>query len=160
MSFQLTFEVDGDVQLSRSFSRWADDVKDLKGAFEQIAKDFHQVVEKKQFESQGSYGSGGWVPLNPAYAEWKARNFPGKSIMVLSGLLKESLLGDNPWSIKDIQPLEMRLGTRLKYAVYHQRGTRKTPRRPVVELTESDKTRWTKIIHRQLVDQAKEAGLL
>ncbi len=165
MPFELTFEVAGDIQLARSFSRFADDVKDLSEAFTEIAQDFHQTVEKKQFESEGSYGSGGWKPLsdNPAgkgYATWKARNFPGRSLLVQTGLLKGSLMGENPYGIEDIQPLQLKVGTKLEYALYHQKGTSKMPARPVIDLTEADKTRFTKIIHKHLVEQAKEAGLL
>ncbi len=157
---ELRVDVAGDVQLARSFSRFADDVKDLSDAFREIAKDFHEVVERKQFESEGSYGSGGWAALSPDYAEQKARDFPGRPLLVRTGLMKESLLGENPWSIEDIQPLQMKVGTKLEYAIYHQKKTSKMPARPVIDLTEEDKRRFTHIIHKSLVAQAKEAGLL
>ncbi len=165
MPFALTFEVAGDVQLERSFSRFADNVKDLSEAFAEITQDFHQVVETKQFESEGAYGSGGWKPLsdNPegkGYATWKAKNYPSRPLLVLSGLMKESLLGDNPWSITRIEPLRLEVGTKIPYAIYHQKGTGKMQARPVIDLTEDDKTRFVKLIQKTLVKQAKEAGLL
>jgi len=163
MPFELNLVVEGDVQLLRSFRKFADNVKDLSEAFREIAQDFHQTVERKQFESEGAYGSGGWAPLSEEYASWKAKNFPGRPLMVLSGDLKESLMGENPWAIEDIQPLQLRLGTKIKYAVYHQSlKPRKTklPRRPLIDLTEADKKRFTRIVHKHLIDQAKEAGLL
>jgi len=155
MAFELTFEVMGDVQLQRSFSRFTEDIKDFTPALEDIYQDFLEG-ERKQFESEGNTGSGGWAPLSPAYAAWKAQNFPGAPIMVRTGLLKESLLGNNPWSVKDIQPLGATFGTRIPYAAYHQTGTRKMPARPLVQLTEDQKTRWTKIIHRWLVEKVKQ----
>lgn len=174
MAFELNLDLSGDTQLMAGFSRFADDVKDLSEAFREIAQDFHQTVEKKQFETEGAYGSGGWKPLsdNPpgkGYASWKAKNYPGRPLLVQSGLMKESLMGENPYSIEDIQPLQMRLGTQIKYALYHQKGTSKMPARPVIALSPSviagreispDVTRWSKIIHKHLFDQAKEAGLL
>jgi len=54
----ITFEVLGDKQVSRSFTRFTEDVKDLSAAFREIVKDFHKS-EQRQFESQGGYGAGG-----------------------------------------------------------------------------------------------------
>ena len=85
----ITFEVAGDEQLKRSFSRFGEQAKDLSEPFREIVKDFHKI-EKRQFESEGSYGSGGWQPLSPRYAAWKAKKHPGRPLMVVSGLLKES----------------------------------------------------------------------
>jgi len=159
--FKLTFEVDGDVQLERSFARFAENVKDAREPFREIAIDFHEI-EREQFESEGGRGSGGWKPLSHDYAEWKAENFPGAKIMVQSGLLKGSLTGENPWSIESIEPLQMTLGTKLGYAKYHQRGGRKLPQRWLIDLTESDKKRWTDIFHSWLVKQANKefAGIM
>ena len=155
--FVLQFDVLGDKQIQRGFSRFADDVKDLREAFGEIAKDFKEV-EEKQFSSEGGYGSGGWAPLSPAYAARKG----GQHIMVRSGTLRDSLEGKTPYTIEDIQPLELRLGSKVNYAIYHQKGTRKMPARPLIQLTDADKTRWHKLIHKWLVKQMKRewAGLM
>lgn len=150
-SFVLSFEVAGDTQIRRGFSRFTDGVKDLREPFEEIAKDFAQI-ETKQFDTQGSYGSGGWKDLSPRYEKRKK----GGSILVKTGLLRGSLLGGNPWSIRVINPLELRLGTKLHYGIYHQTGTRKMPARPPIQLTDADKSRWTKFIHKYLVKKIDE----
>jgi phage gpG-like protein len=150
----ITFEVAGDEQLKRSFSRFGEQAKDLSEPFREIVKDFHKI-EKKQFESEGGYGSGGWQPLSPRYAEWKAKKHPGRPIMVLSGLLKESLLGDNPYSVENITPKSMEVGTVVNFAIYHQKGTSKMPARPLIQLTDADKKRWVKYIQKYLVKQAR-----
>lgn len=152
------FEVEGDVQMARGFSRFAEGVKDLRPAFREIEKSFREI-ERKQFQSVGMYGSGGWVPLSPTYAEWKAARFPGRPILQLTGALMRSLTGRTPDSITEIERLALAIGTRLKYAVYHQKGTPRMPARPIIRLTEEDKRQWTKIFHRFLADQARKAGL-
>ena len=159
--FQLTFEVDGDVQLSRAFSRFAEDVKDAREPFEEVAEDFRNIMSK-QFGTEGTYGSGGWAPLSPNYAEWKARNYPGARILERTGLLRDSLEGANPYTIREIRPLEMTVGTKVPYGIFHQRGTKKMPQRKIINLTEADKTRWTKIFHKWLVEQSRKefAGLM
>lgn len=148
----LTLDVMGDEQISRGFSRFADDVRDLREPFREIVKQFHGI-ELKQFESEGGYGSGGWRPLAPSTAEQKRREgFPDR-ILTRTRLLVESLTGQNPWSIAEIRPLEMRVGSRLECARFHQKGTGRMPARPVIDLTEGDKMNFMKTIQRYLVNQ-------
>ncbi len=151
----LTIDVMGDEQLARGLSRFADDVRDLREPFREIVKQFHKI-EGKQFESEGKYGSGGWRPLAPSTAEQKRREgFPDK-ILVREKHLMESLTGETPWSMVEVRPLEMRVGTKLDYAAYHQQG-RGVPKRPIINLTEKDKMDFMKIIQRYLVNQVGRA---
>jgi len=149
----LTFKVLGDEQVSRGFSRFAEDVKDLSAAFREIVKDFHES-EQRQFESQGDYGAGGWQPLASTTIERKERGGFPLDILVRTGALKESLAGKTGHTIEVIKPLEMQVGTTLPYARFHQEGTGIMPARPIIMLPEEQKTRMHKIIHRYLVKQA------
>jgi len=160
MPFSLTFEVDGAQQMSRSFSRLAEDIQDATEPFTEMAADFN-FIEAQQFNSEGGYGSGGWAPLSPSYALWKAALFPGRPILQRTGLMAASLMAVTPWSIREIQPLVMILGTRVGHAIFHQRGTARMPARPVIQLTEADKLRWSKIFHQWLIRRMRRqfAGL-
>ena len=162
MSGLLTFEVMGDKQVSRSFSRFSNEVKDLTDAFREIVKDFREIVEKKQFESEGSYGSGGWKPLALSTLLQKRRKGYPDAILEASGRMKRSLTGNTGDTIEEVKRLSVRMGTSVSYARYHQKGTRYMPARPLIQLTEGDKTRWTKIIHRYLVGLIKKefSGLM
>lgn len=153
-----TFTVAGDKQLVRSLSRFGEDVKDLRPAFRLIAASFREI-ERKQFESQGTYGAGGWVSLSPSYAEWKELNYPGRQILQLTGALMASLVGKTSDSIEEIEKLVMAIGSKLNYALFHQTGTGRMPARPVIKLTEEDKRGWMKILHKFLVSEAKREGL-
>lgn len=148
--FKLTFDVMGDTQVARGFSRFADNVKDMSDAFREIVKDFHEG-ERKQFETEGGYGAGGWQPLAMSTVLRKGGPSP---ILVREGTLRDSLVGESPYSIVDIRPLEARMGTKVPYARFHQKGTSRMPARPVIMLPEGQKTRWHKIVHRYLVKQA------
>lgn len=147
-----TFTVIGDKQVARGFSRFADDVKDLSEAFREIAKDFREG-ERRQFDTSGGYGAGGWRSLSPATVAKKGH----ARILVDTGTLRDSLTGETPYSIEIVRPLELTVGTKVDYARYHQTGTNRMPARPIIALPEEQKTRWHKIIHRYLVKQAKEA---
>jgi phage gpG-like protein len=56
---------------------------------------------------------GGWSPLKPRYAAWKARNFPGAPMMVQNGKLRRSLtdLRGNP---NRIDKMEAEFGTSVE----------------------------------------------
>jgi len=159
--FQLQFEVIGDQQVMRGFSRFADSVKDLSEPFREIVRDFHDV-EKKQFESEGGYGSGGWQPLASSTIEEKQRRGYPLQIMVRTGELRDVLTGGRE-GYDDVKPLVLKIMT-LPYAKYHQSRAPRTrlPRRPLIELREADKTRWMKIIQRYLVAESRKefAGLM
>jgi phage gpG-like protein len=159
MAVEVYFEVDGEVQLARALSRFGENVKDLRPAFNQISSLFYNI-EKKQFTSEGSYGSGGWKALSPKYAEWKARNYPGKPILQRSGRMMSSLTGQTGDTVREMGPLWLRLGTSVYYAFFHQRGTKYMPKRKPIELTEIDKRNWVKAVQRFLVNMAREKGLL
>ncbi|MCK9569881.1 hypothetical protein M0R72_13135 [Candidatus Pacearchaeota archaeon] len=170
MPIHISVKIEGDQQVLRSFTRFAEDVQDLTQPFNEIANDFLEI-ERKQFDSEGGYGSGGWANLSNTktspstgkkivgYADWKAAHFPGASILVRWGNLRDSLtqFGDT-YHIREVEPMKMVLGTDLPYAKYHQTGTSKMPKRRPIDLTEDDKTRWVKIIQRFLVERAKLAG--
>ena len=151
--FQLSFEVMGDKQVARGFSRFAGEVKDISDAFREIAKDFKEI-EKKQFDSEGGYGSGGWKPLAASTLRQKARLGHPSDILVATGAMRDSLVGNTGDTIEEVKPKSLRVGTKRGYARYHQKSASK--RRPVIELTSGDKTRWSKIIQRYLVKNIKK----
>ena len=149
-----TIQIDGDVQLARRLSRVSAGVRDFRPAWEQIVSQVERI-EEEQFSSQGAHGSGGWQPLSPAYAAWKARNFGGGGILVRTGRLRSSLTRRNPDSIREVRPLELRFGTRVPYAAFHQRGTRALPERKPIELSEGDRREIVRTLQRYLVGLAR-----
>lgn len=160
---QLRIEVHGDVQLSRDLLRWANAAEDMSPAFEQISDDF-RVIERKQFDSEGAYASGGWAPLRPSTV--KARHGAAhpilRSVGADGGRLRRSLTTKGARdNIRQITADTMVVGTRTPYAKYHQRGTATMARRRPVELTEADRKRWLKIIQAYLIARERDlnAGL-
>ena len=151
--FNISITVTGQEQILVGFSRLAEDIQDWSEVFQDIGADFHEM-EARQFDSEGGYGGTPWAPLSKNYAAWKARNFPGNQILVLSGQLKESLIeGD----ADIIEAMHAFYGTRLPVASFHQFGTSRMPARPVVFMTDEDLTRWTKLVQLWLVRKANKA---
>lgn len=161
---QLRLEVFGDVQLSRDLTRWAHAAEDMSPAFADIYDDFRKV-ERRQFDSEGSYGSGGWAPLRPSTVASRSGSAHPilRSVGADSGRLRRSLTTKGARdAIARLTSDELVMGTKTPYAQFHQRGTKHMPRRRIVELTEADKKRWAKIIQAYLVAtdraHARQAG--
>lgn len=158
------FEVAGVLQLSRILSRFADGVEDLEPAFEQIADDFLEI-EQRQFESEGSSGSGGWQELAPSTRAQKARRYPGRRILVASGRMEKSLTERGGEHIRELSPLELRLGSSVTsdsgfpYPLAHQRGWGNLPTRPPIQLSEANRREWTRFVQRYLVGLVRGGGL-
>lgn len=137
----------GEKQVSRIFEGLDLRVADLRPVWQIIAEDFRKI-ERRQFETEGGLWRSGWPALSPEYATWKARHYPGKKILELTGRLKASLTGKGPGSVEDLShPDWMKIGTAVPYAIYHQTGTRRMPARPPLVIPEGAKKRWIKAIH-------------
>lgn len=142
MPVRLTFAVFGDTQIDRTLEAIDDRADDLRPAFEHLRARFLRV-EQRQFASQGRY-SGGWPPLSPKYATWKARHYPGKTILRRTDELFRSLT-EGP-QIAVIEPGYMVLGSSVRYGEYHQAGSGRLPRRRPVELSEAERREWVKVL--------------
>lgn len=145
---RFTLAVEGDVQIDRTLTRFADNVGDAQPVWNALADRFVKV-ELRQFKTEGAYGSGGWPALSPAYAAWKSRAYPGKPILERGGDLKASLTR-RPLGIEVIEPGYMVLGSGVDYLRYHQRGDG-VPQRRAVELPESERRYWVGLIQRFIV---------
>ncbi len=109
-------------------------------AMERRSKDFRSVFRwaKKELEranaanfTQNGLPVGGWRPLDPQYASWKARRFPGAPTLVASGKLFRELRSlDGP--ANSIRLTSATFGTDLEYAKFHQYGTSKMPKRKII----------------------------
>jgi phage gpG-like protein len=148
MPTRIRFEFFGEEQVNRTIMRTVDAADDATPAWEVLAKSF-QLAQRKQFRSEGLYGSGGWAPLSPRYAAWKARHYPGAPILVRTGDLRDSLT-QRPFGVEVIEPRYAVFGSDVDYGLFHQQGDG-VPRRRPVELPESLRRRWVKIIQRFLV---------
>lgn len=92
---------------------------------------------KQRFDTQGG-DVGGWKPLSPAYAAWKARRYPGMPILVATGELRHSLVDEGGFgAIEEVSSMGLTYGTQVPYARYHQFGTGRMPARPVLAMDEA-----------------------
>jgi phage gpG-like protein len=121
-------------------------------AFPAIAADFRRL-ERNRFDSEGD-----WPSLTTATVQIKeGRGMPKPNrILHGTGKLEESLTGMNRFSVNEVSPVEMVVGTSAPYAAYHQdgprtirvfgRGSALLPRRRIVDLGVEDAHRWAEIV--------------
>lgn len=93
---------------------------------------------------------GGWAPLDPKYAAWKATNFPGAPPMVRSGALFNSVAVVGPEI--DAHDTWATYTTNIQYAKFHQYGTTKMPKREVLFAPEVWQEELASIVRKYVVD--------
>lgn len=148
MPTRITLSFYGEAQLDRTLARFAG-VGDARDVWHELADRF-ATLERRQFASEGAYGSGGWPALSDDYAEWKARHYPGKTILRRTDALYKSLTA-RPFGVEEIRPEAMTIGSDVDYGEYHQTGGPRLPRRRPVELPDSERRAWVTRLQRFIV---------
>lgn len=82
----------------------------------------------QQFDTEGDWGGEAWAPLTADYAAYKAQRYPGKSILIASGELRQA--ASRPARIATPSSLTLTISDRT--IEYHQDGSDKMPARPVI----------------------------
>lgn len=120
-------------QLSVAFERAGEELADWeRHVFPRLGPVFEEAL-KEQFAARGKGPHAGtWAPLSARYAEWKARNFPGKGVLERSGRLMEALTQSNsPFAKRVASGDTFDFGTAgVPYASFHQVGTQHMVDRP------------------------------
>ncbi|MDM7461678.1 MAG: phage virion morphogenesis protein [bacterium] len=133
-------------------------VENLQPAFERILPLLQHYTEN-YLAREGRYeGNPPFAPLSPRYARYKAKRYPGAPILTRSGRLRASLASITSDSIADASPDALVYGTRTPYALYHQYGTRKMPKRPPLKLSKTLSTRIITILRNYLLEQGEKQG--
>ena len=126
-----------------------------KTAALKIRESFNQHAGQ-QFDSKGNHMGTRWRSLNPQYRAWKASRYPGKPLMIRTTKLVKSLADKNsPHAIFRHEGRKMTIGSRVPYAIYHQEGRGKLPKRPLFVVTKKISTEWAEILAADLEAKIK-----
>ena len=119
----------------------AQSTKDLRPFFED-AHNIFIAMEKEQFASEGAYSGERWEPLNPRYAEKKARDgYSGMQIMQRERRLFESLTQKtHAEHVYAFGSDWVEMGTRVLYARAQHFGyePRNLPARSLIRITKAE----------------------
>jgi len=150
--YQISFELEGEKQLSRRLRMVADSVQDMRPAFKKVSAKLKNTFEDDVFMTEGSVIGSRWQPLSPAYRQWKARNYPGRGILQRTGRMQK---GFRSTFGKDYSEIS----NKVDYFKYHQSRiprSRGLPRRPMMRLHFIQREQVQKIIQKHISDSIKK----
>ena len=130
----------------------SDRAKNLRPVWPKVADDWARM-NKRTFQRDGaSSGWSKWKPINLEWAQWKSTHGFDSAILRQTGTLRNSLINraDGNFLFKPTNQ-NVRLGTTVSYAGFHQKGRGVIKREPIREDSEAQK-RWATIIERYVVD--------
>lgn len=148
-------EVLGEQQIVRGLTRFIGGVTNLEPAFVDIGQDVREI-EDQQFAAEGN----GWAPLTPAYATRKRRRWGDKPILRASDRMYNSIIDqDAEGNVTVINAMDAAYGTSIFYARFHQTGTDRMAARRIFALTEGNKRRIMRTLHRYVIKVGQLTGL-
>lgn len=127
------------------------------GLWPQIVAELQETLAEL-WATQGASGADGqWKELDEKYAKWKARKYPGATILQRRGGLEASFMG-GPGFHFQFGPLWMEFGSDLAVGLYHQTGTQHMPARRIFQLTEEQQRRLRSVCVRWIQAQYRALG--
>lgn len=131
---QVTVVITGDKEVRNKINRLGKSLYHLKDAMNEIGREGTKYYSSVAFASQGGVFGAKWPALSPRYAARKARQYPGRGILVRSGG-QDSM--QNSFTYKATNT-SVEMGNDAKQFVYHQSSApRKViPRRRMIGVNE------------------------
>jgi phage gpG-like protein len=160
---RLTFAIDGYERVSVGLSRWAQQVQDFRPFWRTVVAPWFFEQIQQNFRREGA-PVGGWRPLSPRYAAWKAKHYPGKTILRRTDRLIQSLiwtgatLGLRGDRVAEFSATGAVFGTRVPYARPHQFGAGRLPQRRILYLPPNASRTLGRLLHRWAYAQATSLG--
>lgn len=127
-----TIKIDGRsiAPVRKKIHAMRDRADNLMAAWE-VLLDWFADQNRKQFGSRGARWRTLWPELaRTTVLEKRREGFSTDMLVRTSHLLRS--LSDRPLNVERITPHEVEAGTRVKYAHFHQNGTKYLPRRPLI----------------------------
>ncbi len=167
---RFTLEVVNAKKLDLAFTGLMAQIRDWRSVWPHVI-DRLVKIEEKQFATTGALGEHGeWKPLavegapgpsGPYKTTYKKKS--GKPILQDSERLRDSLTGKTSDTVDELEPLKMRFGSRVPYAIYHQKGTYQDGKpkmfaRRIFDFTEVDRLVTQKTIQRLALDFSRRLG--
>jgi len=136
----ISFDVSGSNAVLQGLGQLEKALQDLRPFWRDVFAPKYFAVVQDLFATGGrprapggQWSGGAWTSLSPKYAVWKAKNFPGKPILVRTGALKDSVTwsgnGLGPGGVFQPEPQFVIVGSAIPYAPAHQKGTKHMPAR-------------------------------
>jgi phage gpG-like protein len=155
----LSFNIEGDIQISRNLTQLESNMKDWSPEFKDTGEYLKGFFSGEVFDSEGSVFNEPWQALSPAYAIQKEKKYPGKGILVATGKMRDSFKYDNGSTYVRVYN-DVQNSAGVNYFVFHQsnKPRYRLPRRIVMKLDERRKQDIIQIFRRGLQRQINRSG--
>lgn len=142
MAFQITWEIEGERQLSRRLRKVVSGVSNFKKPFQESADHLAKIYSKDVFSTRGSVINERWKRLSPATVAAKARSGFGSAPLVNTGAMRSSFR-------TLVTTDSARIGNTSDYFKYHQsnKPRRKIPRRVMMKIAAAQREDIVRIFH-------------
>lgn len=144
-SLDMRLEVKGDKEIVKMLTGVGLDVKDLKGAMTDVGNHAKKYFGGQVFASRGGVLGQTWPRLSSAYAAQKAKRYPGRPVLVRTGVMQRSFVS-NPSN------MSVTISNDDPKFKYHQSSAarKKIPRRVMIGVYSGMQSDVTNIIARAL----------
>lgn len=117
------------------------DMKDLRGAMADVGTSAKKFFGGQVFASRGEVIGESWQRLNDKYAAQKARKWPGRPLLIRTGLMQRSFSYSTT-------PMSVTVTNTAPYFKYHQStaARKKLPRRAMIGISTTMQSDVTNII--------------
>lgn len=145
---ELRVTLEGEQRPIRALTRLAVMVEDVSPAWPDVVRKLREQAARL-FTTQGASGAtGAWEALTPRYAAWKERNYPGRTILELTGRLRAALQVETSDTVVEAESRFLFYGAEIPYGSYHMTGTTRMVARPPIAPTDRDAAEWVVEIKR------------
>jgi phage gpG-like protein len=152
---KLNIEVIGATAWNGAFIGVTKHIEDMRGVWAAIQSSMFRIFGE-QFASEGGAGaSGKWAALTHPYAALKAEKYGDMPILQASGKMMSSLTSNTEDTVAEFEPQGAVFGTSLKYARFHQTGTKRMKARPIVALSQEQSRFLHKEIQKELIAEMR-----
>jgi phage gpG-like protein len=153
-NLQLSFAIEGDVELNRSLEGVSADLKNWKPEFAKTGRYLIKTFQQN-FASAGVGLGSQWKPLKPKYRAWKMAHGYSGDILVKTGKMMKSFE-------YIATPYDVTISNAMPYFVYHQsnKPRKVLPRRIMMKMTFKLRQGVVKIFQTAVQTTLKKRGLV
>lgn len=125
---KIHINITGDKEVQKYLAKFAKSIIKWKPELKSTGEYLKNTYTNQVFETEGSILGSPWAKLNPQYDYWKRKNFGGRGTLERTGKMRRGFgfdAGDT----------EVEISNKIPYAVFHQFGTSRMPKRLLMDVS-------------------------
>lgn len=151
MSFELSWTIEGEKQLSRRLRGISEGMNDWRPTLKKTAKELVQIFENDVFKTEGNVLGETWDPLSPRYLAKKRADGYSSKPLIRTGAMRKAFQSL-------VTPDDATIWNAIEYFKYHQsnRPRSRLPRRVMMKLGQDQKALVVRIFQEEFIKKARK----